>query len=139
MAPKTNLLSHRTKPETPGLMKLEVLRSTHVTPNMMRVTLGGRDITQFVPLGFDQWFRLIIPKTPAGIDKLPTKLTMRTYFQMQVRSEAERPVVRNYTTHTPCPCGQPMPPRKPSKLTERRRISLSLASRASRQTRAGTL
>lgn len=97
MAPKTNLLSHRTKPETPGLMKLEVLRSTHVTPNMMRVTLGGRDITQFVPLGFDQWFRLIIPKTPAGIDKLPAKLTMRTYFQMQVRSEAERPVVRNYT------------------------------------------
>ncbi|MFP3468122.1 siderophore-interacting protein, partial [Leifsonia sp. SIMBA_070] len=37
-----------------GLVRAEVVRRERVTPNMVRVTLGGADLRRFDYRGFDQ-------------------------------------------------------------------------------------
>lgn len=86
------------KPDRTRLIKLQVLRSERVSTHFQRVTVGGGAIEHFVPMGYDQWFRLFIPTTDdAALDKLPDRVSTIGYLKY-LRINAEiRPVLRNYT------------------------------------------
>lgn len=87
------------KPESAELIHLEVLRSERLSPHWMRVTLGGREIEKFRPMGFDQWFRLFLPiGGAAGLDRVPAKANkMFGYLKFLRIPDGERPVMRNYS------------------------------------------
>lgn len=81
-----------------GLVHAEVVRSQLVTPNMMRVTIGGADLDRFEDRGFDQWFRLAIPTSDdARFDRLPERIDVRGYLGYLMLPRSTRPVIRNYT------------------------------------------
>lgn len=90
--------SKLTKPDRTRLIKLQVLRSERLTPHFQRVTLGGGTIEHFVPMGYDQWFRLFIPtEGEVGLDRLPDKVSTIGYLKyLRIKSDV-RPVLRNYT------------------------------------------
>ena len=94
---RTNLSATRLKPEVSELLTLEVLRREQVSPSFVRVTLGGGDAEKFVPMGFDQWFRLFIPVADGTLGRLPQKLDPLSYLRFLTISKATRPVLRNYT------------------------------------------
>ncbi|MGO3706180.1 siderophore-interacting protein, partial [Microbacterium gubbeenense] len=57
-----------------GLVAAEVVRTARVTPNMIRITLGGDDLRRFEYRGFDQWFRLALPvSSPDDLARMPQK------------------------------------------------------------------
>lgn len=91
--------SKMVKPETTALIPLEVLRTERLAPHWMRVTLGGGDIDEFRPMGYDQWFRLFIPVTgDAGLERVPAKAhKLFGYLKFLRIPDGERPVMRNYT------------------------------------------
>lgn len=94
---RDNLSAARTKPEHSALLTLSVLRRERVSPNFVRVTLGGDDLARFTPLGYDQWFRLFIPVAQGSLDGAPDKLTVLSYLKYLTVSKGRRPVLRNYT------------------------------------------
>ncbi|GGR48322.1 NADPH-dependent ferric siderophore reductase [Nocardioides luteus] len=81
-----------------GLYAAEVLHNKQVTPHMVRLTLTGDDLRRLPQRGFDQWFRLFLPR-PGGVatnfDVVPEKLGTIDYLKY-VR-HADRPPLRNYT------------------------------------------
>lgn len=84
---------------TTGLYFAEVLRTEQVTPHMMRVTLGGDDIRRLPVRGYDQWFRLFLPR-PDGttdFDNLPDGFGMGGYLKYLIKKSGTRPPFRNYT------------------------------------------
>lgn len=91
--------SRLVKPETQGLVHLTVLRTERLSPHWMRVTLGGGEISQFRPMGFDQWFRIFLPLGgDEGLERLPAKANkMFGYLKYLRIPEGVRPVMRNYT------------------------------------------
>jgi NADPH-dependent ferric siderophore reductase len=94
---RTNLATRRLKPEVSTLLTLEVLRRERISSSYVRVTLGGADIERFVPMGFDQWFRLFIPVAEDTLSRLPNKLDTIAYLRYLAIAKTERPVLRNYT------------------------------------------
>lgn len=81
-----------------GLIHAEVIRTERVTPHMIRVTLGGDDLSRFDYRGFDQWFRLAIPvDSAARFDNLPNRFGIGGYLRYLALPKGTRPVVRNYT------------------------------------------
>ena len=91
--------SKMVKPLQQGLLHLEVLRTERIAPHWARLTFGGPDIRRFVPMGYDQWFRLFLPVGgDEGLDRLPAKAnTMFGYLKYLRIPEGVRPVMRNYT------------------------------------------
>jgi NADPH-dependent ferric siderophore reductase len=103
---RTNMTAVRSKPETTTLVTVEVLRTERISPSFARVTLGGRDIERFVPMGYDQWFRLFIPITdPESLGWVPSKLDTLSYLKYLTHAKTERPVLRNYTVRAYRPDG----------------------------------
>lgn len=99
----------RLKPETQEPLRLSVLRRERVSPHFMRVTLGGGDIEAFRPMGYDQWFRLFLP-APGGrgaesLDRVPRRLTTRSYLKLLAGPKETRPVLRNYSVRAYRPDG----------------------------------
>ena len=94
---RTTLDTARTKPQTTELVTLEVLRRELVSPNVARVTLGRGDVEKFVPLGFDQWFRLFIPVSDSSLSRVPNRLSTLSYAKFLTVSKTVRPILRNYT------------------------------------------
>lgn len=94
---QTNMRSTRVKPLHSELIVLHVLRTQRLSPSFVRVTLGGGDIDNFAPLGFDQWFRLFIPVHGGNLERLPGKLDIIAYTRYLSISKATRPVLRNYS------------------------------------------
>jgi len=95
---KTTTAARRIKPDVSELLTLEVVRRELVTPGMARITLGKGDIAKFVPMGFDQWFRLFIPVADDdSLSRLPQKLNTLSYARYLTISKTRRPVLRNYT------------------------------------------
>lgn len=93
-----NLSRTRVAPQTEGLITLHVLRKESITPHLVRVTLGGGDVADFVPLGRDQWFRLFLPVAgDEALSRLPNKLSTVSYLKFLTISKTERPILRNYT------------------------------------------
>ena len=91
--------SRLVKPETQGLVHLTVLRTERLSPHWMRVTLGGGEIAQFRPMGYDQWFRIFLPLGgDEGLERLPAKANkMFGYLKYLRIPDGVRPVMRNYT------------------------------------------
>jgi NADPH-dependent ferric siderophore reductase len=95
---KSTEAARRIKPQASELLTLHVIRRQVITPNMSRVTLGSGDIAKFVPMGFDQWFRLFIPiAEEETLSRLPQKLNTLSYAKYLTISKTKRPVLRNYT------------------------------------------
>lgn len=53
---------------TAGLYAAAVIRAERITPHMMRVTFGGEDLTRLPVRGYDQWFRLFLPRSEGDTD-----------------------------------------------------------------------
>lgn len=95
---RTNMTSSRVKPSSPGLITLQVLRRERLSPTYVRVTLGEGDADRFVPMGFDQWFRLFVPVDGgAALARLPQKFDTLDYLKYLAMAKVTRPVQRNYT------------------------------------------
>lgn len=81
-----------------GVVQTRVARTERVTPHMHRVTFAGGDLDTFVPLGFDQWFRLAIPVHDGDrLDKVPSKFTFGTLIKFMAMPKGSRPTIRNFT------------------------------------------
>ncbi|MFI9487175.1 siderophore-interacting protein [Promicromonospora sp. NPDC052451] len=81
----------------------EVVNTKRVTPSMMRVTLGGDGLAQFTPAGYDQWFRLFLPRAGQDMLRLPTRSSALWYAEYLTTPKARRPWVRNYTVRAARP------------------------------------
>ncbi|MEV0898472.1 siderophore-interacting protein [Actinoplanes sp. NPDC049802] len=93
------------KPVDPHVLLLEVTKTERISPNMVRVTLGGDGLERFTPLGFDQWFRLFLPRPGQDTLKLPTRTSGLWYAQYLATARPKRPFVRNYTVRAYRPDG----------------------------------
>ncbi|MFC7449202.1 siderophore-interacting protein [Rhodococcus daqingensis] len=95
------------KPEHRQFLRARVLGSKQVSPSFVRVTIGGDELREFTPMGFDQWFRMFIPAAGASAARgnasgqtalrLPSATSNLWYAQLLAMSKSSRPVVRNYT------------------------------------------
>mgnify|MGYP001507664586 FL=1 len=85
------------KPQDAHVVTLSVVGRERVSPNVVRVTLGGDELDLFTPLGFDQWFRLFLPREDQDALRLPTRASGLWYVQYLATPKARRPWVRNYT------------------------------------------
>ncbi len=93
------------KPADPRVHRLEVLRSERVSPSFQRVTVVGDDLHEFGDMGFDQWFRLFLPRPGSDSLSLPRATTSLWYAQYLAIPEAERPHCANYTVREFRPAG----------------------------------
>ncbi|MDR6200124.1 NADPH-dependent ferric siderophore reductase [Microbacterium sp. SORGH_AS428] len=91
--------SRLVKPASPDLLHLRVLGTERLSEHWMRVTLGEGEIDRFVPLGFDQWFRLFLPVGgDEGLERIPAKANKLIGYLKYLRiPDGVRPVMRNYT------------------------------------------
>lgn len=87
----------------PHVVMAEVVNTKRITPHMMRVTLGGEGLTQFTPAGYDQWFRLFLPRPGQDVLRLPTRTSALWYAEYLTTPKARRPWVRNYTVRAARP------------------------------------
>lgn len=87
----------------PHVVMAEVVNTKRITPNMMRVTLGGDELAQFTPAGYDQWFRLFLPRAGQDMLRLPTRTSGLWYAEYLTTPKARRPWVRNYTVRSARP------------------------------------
>lgn len=85
------------KPENARVSRLEVLRAERVSPSFHRITVGGEMLEHFTPMGFDQWFRLFMPRVGQDEFKLPTRASELWYAQWLLTAPSKRPGCRNYT------------------------------------------
>jgi len=85
------------KPEQREIVSAHVLGSKQVSPNFVRVTIGGEELSGFVPMGFDHWFRMFIPDPDASGFRLPTSGGNLWYAQFKLIPKDVRPILRNYT------------------------------------------
>lgn len=87
------------KPASQDLLHLQVVRTERLSPHWMRVTLGGGDIDRFIPMGYDQWFRIFLPLGgDEGLERIPAKAHKIFGYLKYLRiPDGVRPVMRNYT------------------------------------------
>lgn len=88
-------MTNRSKPRERQFLTARVVGSKQLSPNFVRVTIGGESLRDFTPLGFDQWFRLFLP-TEKGL-RLPTWSNGAWFAQYMVMPKDIRPIGRNYT------------------------------------------
>jgi NADPH-dependent ferric siderophore reductase len=87
----------------PHVVMADVVNTKRVTPNMMRVTFGGAELAQLTPAGYDQWFRLFLPRAGQDMLRLPTRASGLWYAEYLTTPKARRPWVRNYTVRAARP------------------------------------
>jgi len=82
-----------------GVYTAEVVRSERVTPHMVRVTLAGDDLTRLPARGYDQWFRLFLPRADGATDfgAVPEQFGLGGYLKYLTAKSGTRPPFRNYT------------------------------------------
>lgn len=83
------------KPTDRDVLELSVLGAERISPNFLRLTVGGEAMERFRPMGFDQWFRVFLPNGD-GL-RAPTRsdgLWMAEYF---LTPKSKRPIGRNLT------------------------------------------
>lgn len=93
------------KPEVRQVLTAEVVASKQLSPNFVRVTLGGEGLRSFTPMGYDQWFRLFLPRDGQTTLRLPTRASALWYAQYLMMSTETRPAARNYTVRAYRPDG----------------------------------
>lgn len=89
--------SRPVKPARQEMLRGRVLRRTRVSTNLVRVTIGGGDLDRFVPMGYDQWFRLFFPRSGQAMFRLPGRGDMLGYAQFLATPKSVRPHMRNYS------------------------------------------
>jgi NADPH-dependent ferric siderophore reductase len=94
---RTNMTATRRKPETARVLTAHALRRERISQSFVRVTVGGGDLEEFVPMGFDQWFRLFLPVGEKSLARLPRRLDTLSYLRYLAIAKTERPLLRNYT------------------------------------------
>ncbi|WP_129784661.1 siderophore-interacting protein [Promicromonospora panici] len=87
----------------PHVVLAEVVNAKRITPNMVRVTLGGEEFARFTPTGYDQWFRLFLPRAGQDMLRLPTRASGLWYAEYLATPKPRRPWVRNYTVRSARP------------------------------------
>ncbi|RDI33842.1 NADPH-dependent ferric siderophore reductase [Rhodococcus sp. AG1013] len=85
------------KPEQRAVISAHVLGTKQISPSFVRVTIGGDDLRGFVPMGFDQWFRMFIPEAGQTSIRLPGSSGSLWFAQFKLIPKDVRPVLRNYT------------------------------------------
>ncbi|MFD4180551.1 siderophore-interacting protein [Rhodococcus sp. NPDC058514] len=85
------------KPEHREFIRARVLGSKQISPNFVRVTVGGEELAGFTPMGFDHWFRMFFPQAGQSELRLPSATSMLWYAQFLAIPKATRPEQRNYT------------------------------------------
>jgi len=85
------------RPADAHVLTLDVVGTKRVSPNVVRVTLGGEGMDHFTPMGYDQWFRLFLSRPDQDVLRLPTRSSGLWYVQYLATPRAKRPYVRNYT------------------------------------------
>lgn len=85
------------KPIDPHVLMVEVVGAQRLSPNIVRVTLGGDGLRLFTPLGLDQWMRLFLPREGQESLRLPTRSSNLWYAQYLATPKAKRPHVRAYS------------------------------------------
>ncbi|WFR73798.1 siderophore-interacting protein [Prescottella defluvii] len=94
------------KPEQREIISAHVLGSKRISPNFVRVTIGGDGLRGFAPMGYDQWFRMFIPLRAQTGFQLPTASGNLLWFaQYKLIPKDSRPVLRNYTVREFRPAG----------------------------------
>jgi NADPH-dependent ferric siderophore reductase len=88
--------SKHVKPEEPALLRAQVLASKQLSPNFVRVTVGGDELNNFTPMGFDQWFRLFVKRPGQPELRLPTQTNVLWYAQYLMMGK-DKPLARNFT------------------------------------------
>ncbi|MEV6860073.1 siderophore-interacting protein [Streptosporangium subroseum] len=85
------------KPAEQEFLRATVIRSIQISPNVVRVTIGGNELRRFRPVGFDQWFRLFI--TREGQETLHLSMTtgLTGYRQLLSMPMSTQPIMRNYS------------------------------------------
>jgi len=68
----------------PAPRKLQVIRTTHVTPNMLRVTFGGEGITSFPPEQAGGYIKLFLPAPSEGRKPLVRTYTIRAQRSAEI-------------------------------------------------------
>ncbi len=72
---------------------VEVREVAQITPNLVRVTLGGDELTGFISSGFDDHMKVILPDALTGEIRLPN-------LAVEKGSDgAPKPTMRDYTPH----------------------------------------
>ncbi len=94
---KQSITSTGRKAQTSELVHAEVTARQRLSPHLVRVTLGGGNLRDLVPQGYDQWFRLFLPVSDTSLSRVPQKLDTLSYLRFLTVSRTERPVIRNYT------------------------------------------
>ncbi|MFF0743672.1 siderophore-interacting protein [Streptomyces sp. NPDC004111] len=84
------------KPERREFLVPSVVARKRISPNFVRVTLGGEALRRFVPMGYDQWFRVFL-STAAGVLRLPKRTNGLWVAEYMLMSKDTRPIGRNYT------------------------------------------
>lgn len=79
------------------LCLVEVKRTERISPNFLRITLGGEQLAPLTRHGYDHWFRLFLPNGDDTNYDLPQRMDPRGYLQYLRMPEATRPPMRNYT------------------------------------------
>jgi len=82
-----------------GVYFAEVRRVERVTPHMVRVTLHGEDVARMPARGYDQWFRLFLPREDGttDFDAVPERFGIGGYLKYATSKSGTRPPFRNYT------------------------------------------
>ncbi|WP_018155792.1 siderophore-interacting protein [Demetria terragena] len=74
----------------------EVVRTTRITPHMIRITFSGASLDQFADPGFDQRIKLFLPPIVGSLDDVPRGADW--YSQWRAMPEERRAPMRTYTT-----------------------------------------
>ncbi|GAA3579573.1 siderophore-interacting protein [Amycolatopsis ultiminotia] len=90
-------IPQRRAPVARRLLRAPVVRSERTSAHFVTLTLGGDELADFVPLGFDQCCRLFFPREGQAELRLPTASNTRWFAQYLLMSTQSRPWVRNYT------------------------------------------
>lgn len=80
------------------LCVVDVVGTERISPNIIRVTLGGEQLQQLPDHGFDHWFRLFLPQEHGETSfDVPNRADMLGYLKYLRMPSATRPHLRNYT------------------------------------------
>jgi NADPH-dependent ferric siderophore reductase len=80
------------------LCVVDVVRSERISPNFVRVTVGGEQLAPMPNHGYDHWFRLFLPQENGDTSfALPSRVDMIGYLKYLRMPGATRPHLRNYT------------------------------------------
>ena len=85
-------------PSDPVLAVVQVVRTARVSPNVVRVTVGGEQLAALPDHGFDHWFRLFLPREHGETSfAVPNRVDIRGYLKFLRMPSATRPHLRTYT------------------------------------------